>query len=134
MPTLVNAVNCRGVMGAGLAAEFKRRFPVMFTDYQARCARGEVALGRPYLWRRTPARPASSTSPPRTTGVIPARWRPSTPDSRTCSSTWTAWKLEGLAVPALGCGLGQLDFDAVLTLMQRHLRQLSIPVLIYRPR
>lgn len=49
--TLVNAVNCHGVMGAGIALEFKRRYPAMFVDYRHRCRRGEVRLGRPYLWR-----------------------------------------------------------------------------------
>jgi O-acetyl-ADP-ribose deacetylase (regulator of RNase III) len=48
--TLVNAVNCHGAMGAGIALEFKRRFPTMFADYRGRCRRGEVRLGRPYLW------------------------------------------------------------------------------------
>ena len=34
MQTLVNPVNCAGVMGKGLAAEFKRRYPAMFPEYQ----------------------------------------------------------------------------------------------------
>ncbi len=49
--TLVNTVNCVGVMGKGIALGFKRRFPEMFDDYVARCERGEVRLGRPYLYR-----------------------------------------------------------------------------------
>jgi O-acetyl-ADP-ribose deacetylase (regulator of RNase III) len=47
---LGNAVNCRGVMGLGIALEYKRRWPAIFDDYRERCKRGEVALGRPYLW------------------------------------------------------------------------------------
>ena len=35
--TLVNTVNCVGVMGKGVAEQFKRRFPAMFEDYKARC-------------------------------------------------------------------------------------------------
>ena len=35
--TLVNAVNCAGVMGKGIALAFKRRFPEMFTEYVTRC-------------------------------------------------------------------------------------------------
>jgi hypothetical protein len=42
---LVNPVNCVGTMGAGLAREFRLRFPEMHADYLARCARGEVRLG-----------------------------------------------------------------------------------------
>src|SRR5262245_22432262 len=49
--TLVNTVNCVGVMGKGVALEFKRRFPDMFEDYKRRCERHEVKLGYPYLFR-----------------------------------------------------------------------------------
>ena len=43
--TLINTVNCVGVMGKGIAAEFKERYPAMFKDYVARCERGEVTPG-----------------------------------------------------------------------------------------
>ena len=49
--TLVNAVNCVGVMGKGIALEFKKRYPEMFRDYVARCADGFVKPGMPYLYR-----------------------------------------------------------------------------------
>ena len=44
--TWVNAVNCVGVMGKGVALEFKNRFPDVYEDYVIRCKRGEVKLGR----------------------------------------------------------------------------------------
>src|SRR5438552_8874939 len=50
--TLINTVNCVGVMGKGVALEFKQRFPEMFEDYVERCQRGEVKLGRPYIFKR----------------------------------------------------------------------------------
>ena len=40
--TLVNTVNCVGVMGKGIALDFKQRFPDMFKDYVERCTRGEM--------------------------------------------------------------------------------------------
>ena len=49
--TLVNTVNCVGVMGKGVAAAFKQHFPAMFEDYQRRCERQAVRLGEPYLYR-----------------------------------------------------------------------------------
>src|SRR5947209_3755182 len=49
--TLVNTVNCVGIMGKGIALEFKKGFPEMFEDYAARCQRGNVKLGRPYLYK-----------------------------------------------------------------------------------
>src|SRR5437764_10708247 len=50
--TLVNTVNCVGIMGKGVALEFKNRFPEMYRDYVERCRGGAVKLGRPYLYRR----------------------------------------------------------------------------------
>jgi len=49
--TLVNTVNCVGIMGQGLALEFKKLFPDMYEDYVVRCEAKEVRLGEPYLYR-----------------------------------------------------------------------------------
>lgn len=49
--TLVNTVNCVGVMGKGVAAEFKKRFPAMFEDYVRRCDQKSVRLGEPYIYQ-----------------------------------------------------------------------------------
>ena len=48
---LVNTVNCVGVMGAGVALQFKMRYPEMFKDYVRRCRGGLVRPGQPYVWR-----------------------------------------------------------------------------------
>jgi len=50
--TSVNAVNCVGVMGKGIVLEFKNRFPDTYENYVSRCKRGEVKLGRPYLFKK----------------------------------------------------------------------------------
>ena len=43
---LVNTVNCVGVMGRGIAAQFKRAYPMNFSAYEAACKRHEVQPGR----------------------------------------------------------------------------------------
>lgn len=48
MQTLVNTVNCVGVMGKGIALSFKQQFPEMFSDYASRCKSQQVKLGEPY--------------------------------------------------------------------------------------
>lgn len=50
--TLVNTVNCVGIMGKGIALEFKKSFPEMFSDYVSKCKLNQVKLGYPYLYRR----------------------------------------------------------------------------------
>ena len=62
--TLVNTVNCVGVMGKGLALEFKKRFPANFEDYAKRCEHQHVRLGEPYLLRSARSCMASFISCP----------------------------------------------------------------------
>ena len=47
---IVNTVNCVGVMGKGVALQFKRRFPGNYKAYRAACARGEVRTGRMFVF------------------------------------------------------------------------------------
>ena len=48
--TIVNTVNCVGVMGKGIALEFKKQYPAMFRDYVNKCDFGEVKPGKPYVY------------------------------------------------------------------------------------
>ena len=47
---LVNPVNCVGVMGKGLALQFKNRYPSMFEEYAKACNRGDVKPGKMFIW------------------------------------------------------------------------------------
>lgn len=49
--TIVNTVNCVGVMGKGIALEFKKKYPEMFMEYVLKCDRGEVKPGIPYVYQ-----------------------------------------------------------------------------------
>ena len=49
--TLVNTVNTEGVMGKGVAKEFKRLYPDMFQAYKRLCDRSELGIGKLHLWR-----------------------------------------------------------------------------------
>jgi O-acetyl-ADP-ribose deacetylase (regulator of RNase III) len=46
---LVNTVNCVGVMGKGIALQFKRQYPENFHAYEKACKRGEVTIGRMFV-------------------------------------------------------------------------------------
>jgi len=48
---IVNTVNCKGVMGKGLALCFKERYPDMFRVYQEECRTGRLRIGRPTLYK-----------------------------------------------------------------------------------
>ena len=130
--TLVNTVNCVGIMGKGIALQFKERFLEMFKDYEARCRDGKVQLGKPYLWK--------SLVPP---GVLnfPTKdhWRSVTRLSdieeglRHLLRNYEAWGIKSIAVPPLGCGLGQLEWRIVGPTLFRYLSKMTIPVELYAP-
>jgi O-acetyl-ADP-ribose deacetylase (regulator of RNase III)/uncharacterized protein YwgA len=130
--TLVNTVNTVGVMGKGIALGFKQRFPEMFADYQARCERGEVSLGRPYLY--APVVPPWIVNFP-----TKAHWRAQSRLSdveeglRYLAAHVQEWGVESLAVPPLGCGEGGLEWRVVGPTLYEHLSGLGIPVTLYAP-
>src|SRR4051812_33973587 len=47
---LVSPTNCVGVQGKGLALEFKNRFPEMDREYTKMCKRGEIIIGKMFIW------------------------------------------------------------------------------------
>ncbi len=58
--TLVNTVNCKGVMGAGIALEFKLRLPEMYEQYVDKCKNREIAIGKSWLYKPSPSDPRGS--------------------------------------------------------------------------
>ncbi len=130
--TLVNAVNCAGVMGKGVALAFKQRYPAMFADCVARCRAGRVRLGEPYLYRGE-ALPYILNFPTK------AHWRSASKLEDIVAGLaylevhYRAWGITSLAVPALGCGAGQLSWDIVGPVLQESLGRLDIPVELYAP-
>lgn len=51
LTTFAHGCNCRGVMGAGIATEFRNRWPKMYQEYRNLCANGTFALGTVFTWQ-----------------------------------------------------------------------------------
>ena len=130
--TLVNAVNCAGVMGKGIALAFKRRFPEMFADYAARCQRGEARLGEPYLYRGA-SLPWILDFPTKRHWRSVSQLEDIITGLSYLTAHYRAWGITSLAVPALGCGAGQLSWDVVGPALYDALSQFAIPVELYAP-
>jgi len=130
--TWVNPVNCVGVMGKGVALEFKRRFPDMYEDYVRRCRAGEVKLGRPYLYKRVDT-PWILNFPTKDDWRSVSRLDMIEEGLRSLEEQYREWGIASLAVPALGCGHGQLEWRVVGLTIYRYLQRLNIPVEIYAP-
>lgn len=128
--TLVNPVNTVGVMGAGLAKRFKEKYPEMFWQYRNACCSGRLKIGGLLLWDGTA----------RWVLCLPTKrhWRDQANLTdieealRTFKQGYRYNKITSAAFPALGCGLGGLQWDMVKPLMEHHLT-LGIPIEIYAP-
>ncbi len=133
---LVNPVNCVGIMGRGLALQFRRRFPWNFEAYADTCALGKVRPGEMFVWE---------------TGLETPRWIVNFPTKRHWRDRSSLENIElglkalrqevmrrgirSLAVPALGCGLGELRWAEVLPLMTAALSGFwDVRVVILQPK
>lgn len=130
--TLINTVNCVGVMGKGIALTFKQRFPAMFYDYKSRCDRHAVRLGEPYIFK-------GLTNPWIINFPTKDHWKMQSSLSAInegliyLKEHISDWGVESLASPPLGCGLGQLDWRAVGPVLYQGFLALDIPVILFAP-
>ncbi len=130
--TLINTVNCVGIMGKGIALEFKKRFPEMFEDYAERCERKEVKPGVPYLYK-TLFPPQIINFPTKDHWKSVSRIADIERGLQLLVTHYKEWGVTSVAIPPLGCGNGQLEWKAVGPLIYRYASQIDIPVELYAP-
>jgi len=130
--TLVNTVNCVGVMGKGIALRFKKNSPDMYKDYLSRCQRGLVKLGQPYLYHR-PEKPWIINFPTKDHWRSMASIEAIIKGMQYLLQHYKEWGITSIAVPPLGCGEGQLEWRVVGPTLYRHLNLMDIPVQLYAP-
>jgi len=127
---LVNTVNTKGVMGKGIALEFKRIYPEMFKEYRNLCEQGRIDIGTLHLYR-TPHK-CILNFPTKRHWRQPSRVEYVEAGLRSFVRMYAEKGITSVAFPPLGCGNGQLDFERqVKPLMEQYLGRLAIPVFIY---
>ena len=112
---LVNAVNCIGVMGGGIAAQFKKRFPENCTAYEKACESGELRLGRVFVYE------TGAQAGPKFIVNFPTLHAPG--DASRLEDVEAGLAdlervirergIRSIAIPGLGCGAGGLDWEDV---------------------
>lgn len=130
--TLVNTVNTVGVMGKGVAQEFKKRFPSMFEDYRQRCEAGRVEAGVPYYFE-DPLGASIVNFPTKQHWRSPSRFQDIVKGLDIFLENYKKWGIRSVAFPPLGCGNGGLEWSLVGPVMYQKLTTLDIPVEIYAP-
>lgn len=133
---LVNAVNTVGVMGAGIALQFKQKFPEMFDQYEADCRENRVKLGKMHVFKLH-----SQTSSPKYIINFPTleHWS----DQATLETIEAGLRdlvrvikeqnIHSIAIPPLGCGIGGLKWEDVKVLIEQTFRDEDIQVHLYEP-
>ncbi|MEJ5305635.1 MAG: macro domain-containing protein [Ignavibacteria bacterium] len=128
--TLVNTVNTEGVMGKGLALEFRLRYPDMFKKYAKLCKEGKFRVGELWLFKTN------------------TRWILNFPTKKAWRddskieylevglkkfiNTYKEKNIQTIAFPVLGANLGNLDPNLSLEIMIHYLSNCDIPIEIYK--
>jgi len=134
---LVNTVNTVGVMGKGIALQFKQAFPAMFKAYAGRCKSGELQLGMVFVYDLGPM-----NGGPRWIINFPTKghWRSKSnikdiqAGLQDLVATMKRLGIRSIAIPPLGCGHGGLNWAEVLPMIESAFAGLEhVEALIYAP-
>lgn len=132
---LVNTVNCVGIMGRGIALQFKKAFPKNFRAYEAACKRGEVEPGRMFVFETEQLSPKFVINFP-----TKRHWRGKSriEDIESGLEALIAIirdrKIRSIAIPPLGAGLGGLAWSEVRPLIEAALLQVpDVRAVIFEP-
>jgi O-acetyl-ADP-ribose deacetylase (regulator of RNase III) len=128
---LVNTVNTVGVMGKGIALQFKKAFPVNNKRYREACKNGELVTGKLLVVEDSN----------KTIINFPTKedWRNPSKNEYIASgliallSYLKQSKLKSIALPALGCGNGGLEWKVIKPMLTGMLSELTIEIIVYEP-
>lgn len=131
---IVNTVNCEGVMGAGLALEFRLRYPAMYAKYAELCAAGGIRPG--LLWLYRAADRLILNFPTKDRWRLPSRPEYLHAGLRKFTATYRERGIRSIAFPILGADKGGIDKSVSLAIMQEHLeplRDIDVDIYEYAP-
>ena len=133
---LVNTVNCVGVMGRGIALQFKRTFPENFKAYVARCKRNAIQPGRVFVFE------TGQLTSPRFIINFPTKrhWRGNSriedieSGLASLAEEVRSRDIRSIAIPPLGSGLGGLNWPEVRVRLEAALKEFEdVKVVIFKP-
>jgi O-acetyl-ADP-ribose deacetylase (regulator of RNase III) len=133
---LVNTVNCVGIMGRGIALQFKEKFPANFKAYAVACERGDLQPGRMLVF------PTGWVTGPKYIINFPTKrhWRGKSRIEDIESGLGSLRTeiqergIRSIAIPPLGAGLGGLDWKQVRPRIEQALKALDeVRILVYEP-
>ena len=131
MQTIVNTVNCVGVMGKGIALVFKLRYPAMFEKYKEYCDSKMIGIGKLWLYKTDEAHQWVLKFPTKFHWKYPSKIEYIESGLQKFVDTYKEKGITTIAVPLLGTHNGGLDKVDVLDMMYNYLEKCDIPIDIY---
>ncbi len=131
---LVNTVNCMGVMGKGLALEFKFRFYNMFIEYKKLCEEGKLKPGKLHFW--TKSKPYIINFPTKYHWKFPSKIPYIEDGLKDFSNMYIKYNIKSVAFPELGTNLGKLSWNQIKDIMYSNLKSIKniyIEIYHYNP-
>jgi O-acetyl-ADP-ribose deacetylase (regulator of RNase III) len=128
--TIVNTVNCVGIMGAGIALECRLRYPEMYEKYVEICANNELSIGKLWLYKADDR--WILNFPTKKHWKLPSKKEYLHAGLRKFVDTYQAREISGIAFPLLGADKGGIDQAESLRIMESYLCPLTINIEIYR--
>lgn len=126
---LVNTVNTVGVMGKGIALEFKKRYPEMFKQYKKMCDEHKLTIGRLMLWYEQDH--WLLQFPTKENWRNPSKIEYIEKGLAAFVKKYADYNISSIAFPKLGCGNGELNWGDVKIVMEKYLNDLPIDVYVY---
>lgn len=132
---LVNTVNTVGVMGKGIALQFKETFPENFKLYQAAVKRGEVSTGKMFVAKlqRTDQLRYIINFPTKQHWKAPSQLAYIAEGLKDFRRVLEEYRIGSVALPPLGCGNGGLDWKVVKPLIEAALEGVAAEVFVFEP-
>lgn len=133
---LVNTVNTVGVMGKGIALQFKEAFPFNFKIYAAACKKKELQPGK-LLVVKEPTLEGEKliiNFPTKTEWFLKSKYEYVEEGLKELARVIEEYNIKSIAIPPLGCGHGGLKWDKVKTLIEKYLSHLQeVEIQVYEP-
>jgi O-acetyl-ADP-ribose deacetylase (regulator of RNase III) len=134
--TIVNTINCAGVMGAGIAFEFRLRNPEMFKTYKTYCQQKHITIGKLWIYQNQSRLLGEKYEkilnfPTKNNWKYPSKAEYLEKGLQKFVQSYQERDITSIAFPLLGADKGGLSQQESLSIMHRYLEQCDIPVEIW---
>lgn len=127
----INTVNCKGVMGAGIAKAFKDKYPEMYDDYKNKCLKGEIIIGSLDFFQAHDT--LIINFPTKNNYRKPSKYEYIDAGLKKLKMYFQENPHKTICIPALGCRNGGLDWGKVKQIIISMLSSVKADIIVFEP-